>query len=215
MNENFDNLDNIAGNVQINPVMGKAILDSDEANKKIKEIQDEIKKELGITDIEEIGFIGAENQPVPNKPVLSLDESLFVEARKADDKNSEDYFEFRQMCVSKIFDALRKIARGYAMTEDELETFTEEAVYHLLDSGDLEESLKEEYEQKYIDKQGNAFGEPGAVYTYSEIKNMWDRDKDSDYVMKDYTSFEDWWNDTVVMLDEVDDDLEESCPRQR
>lgn len=51
------------------------------------------------------------------------------------------------------------------------------------------------YDPEYKDV-GGGFGEPGAVYKYSEIKQYWDEDHDSDPVLQEYDSFEDWWNDT-------------------
>lgn len=51
----------------------------------------------------------------------------------------------------------------------------------------------------YIDVDGG-FGEPGAKYTDEDIRQYWDEAHDSDPVLMEYASFEDWWEDTKEWL---------------
>lgn len=53
----------------------------------------------------------------------------------------------------------------------------------------------------YIDVDGG-FGEPGAKYTDAEIRDYWDKEHDSDPVLMEYASFEDWWEDSKQWLKE-------------
>lgn len=49
----------------------------------------------------------------------------------------------------------------------------------------------------YVDREGNAFGEPDKIYREDELRSYWDTDHDSDPVMQEYDSFESWLSDTL------------------
>lgn len=48
---------------------------------------------------------------------------------------------------------------------------------------------------KFLDVDG-AFGNPGNVVTYQELKDRWNENKDSDPCLADYDTFMEWWTDT-------------------
>jgi len=54
----------------------------------------------------------------------------------------------------------------------------------------------------WIDVDGNFGGERGAKYTDQEIRDYWDQEHDSDPVLQEYSSFEEWWEDTKEWLQE-------------
>lgn len=62
----------------------------------------------------------------------------------------------------------------------------------------------------WIDVDG-AFGEKGAKYTDQEIREYWDEDHDDDPTMMEYSSFEDWWEDTKEWMKEDVDSTQKIC----
>ena len=54
----------------------------------------------------------------------------------------------------------------------------------------------------YIDVDGNFGGEPGAKYTDADIRDYWDKEHDSDPILMEYDSFEEWWNESKDSLKE-------------
>lgn len=49
----------------------------------------------------------------------------------------------------------------------------------------------------FLDKEGNAFGEPDKLYREDDLRSYWDSDHDSDPVMREYDSFESWLDETL------------------
>ena len=79
---------------------------------------------------------------------------------------------------------------------------------------ELKESLNEATEMNedktYIDAHGG-FGEPGEKITFTEIKKYWDDNSDTDPILQDYDSFEDWFKETEQnYLTEIDESLNEA-----
>lgn len=75
------------------------------------------------------------------------------------------------------------------------------------------ESLKEST-SNYRDYNG-IMGNPGATWTIKELKAYWKANHNSDPVLNEYKSMQDWLNDTIAMLhpitnDEYDESLKES-----
>ncbi len=65
-------------------------------------------------------------------------------------------------------------------------------------------------DKTYIDAHGG-FGEPGEKITFTEIKKYWDDNSDTDPILQDYDSFEDWFKETKQnYLTEIDESLKES-----
>lgn len=65
-------------------------------------------------------------------------------------------------------------------------------------------------DKTYIDAHGG-FGEPGAKITFTEIKKYWDDNSDTDPILQDYDSFEDWFKETKQnYLTEIDESLNEA-----
>lgn len=62
-----------------------------------------------------------------------------------------------------------------------------------------------DYDPVFRDPNG-VFGlAPDETITYSEIEEYWDENHDDDPSLEQYTSFQEWWNDTSEWLEEVDD----------
>jgi len=59
------------------------------------------------------------------------------------------------------------------------------------------EIFPEDYEEEYTDV-GGGFGEVGEIITLGEAKEYWNNNHDGDPCLEYYSSFEDWWNDTVT-----------------
>lgn len=57
---------------------------------------------------------------------------------------------------------------------------------------------------EYID-EGGVFGEPGEIYSMADIKDIWNDNYETDSVMAEYSSFEDWWADTEEYLDWIEE----------
>lgn len=55
----------------------------------------------------------------------------------------------------------------------------------------------------YVDTQG-MFGEVDGVVTEDEARDYWDNNQEDDPSLSEYSTFEDWWNDTQPWLDPVD-----------
>lgn len=69
-------------------------------------------------------------------------------------------------------------------------------------------------DELYIDDSG-MLGEPGARYSYHELKQIYDEGKEYDPVIREYSTFDDWFNDTSEYLwkvnasSKIDADLSE------
>ena len=61
-----------------------------------------------------------------------------------------------------------------------------------------------DYDQYYVDNDGG-FGEPGETYSLGEIKNYWNHSYDKDYTLRQYDSFDEWWADTALGMDQLID----------
>ena len=70
-------------------------------------------------------------------------------------------------------------------------------------------ATKEVNSATYIDEQG-VMGEPGETYDEEFMKSYWEENKDSDPVLEDYSSYNEWWADTKSYLKELDD-VEGGC----
>lgn len=86
--------------------------------------------------------------------------------------------------------------------------------YDITEYAELDESLNEATEMNedktYIDAHGG-FGEPGEKITFTEIKKYWDDNSDTDPILQDYDSFEDWFKETKQnYLTEIDESLNEA-----
>lgn len=58
-------------------------------------------------------------------------------------------------------------------------------------------------EIQYMDPHG-IMGEPGAIYTIQELKSYWHSNHDADPVLEYYDTMEEWLNDTLSQLHEVE-----------
>lgn len=53
----------------------------------------------------------------------------------------------------------------------------------------------EDYDEEFKDV-GGGFGDPDNIYTLAEIKDYWNRENVYDPILEEYSSYNDWWNDT-------------------
>lgn len=63
----------------------------------------------------------------------------------------------------------------------------------------------------WIDVDGAFGGERGAKYTDEEIREYWDEEHDSDPVLQEYSSFEEWWADTKEWMKEDVEGAQKVC----
>lgn len=61
-----------------------------------------------------------------------------------------------------------------------------------------------DYDTYYLDSSG-IFGEPGETYSLGEIKLYWNDNSASDDSLNAYSTFDDWWADTVMYLEPLYD----------
>lgn len=69
------------------------------------------------------------------------------------------------------------------------------------------EITDDDYAEQYEDLSGG-FGADGVVYSMAEIKEYWNNNYDSDPVLIDYDSFEDWWSETAPWMKAVEPDTD-------
>lgn len=50
---------------------------------------------------------------------------------------------------------------------------------------------------EYVDETGDAFGEPGIMYTEDDLRKYFEENRLSDPVLEGYATFEDWLTDTI------------------
>ena len=62
----------------------------------------------------------------------------------------------------------------------------------------------------YVDEQG-VLGEVGATYTDHDLMEIWESEHEGDPSMMEYDSYDDWYDDTIQWLKEVDEDVYGGC----
>lgn len=63
-----------------------------------------------------------------------------------------------------------------------------------------------DYNTLYTDIEG-VFGEPGVTVSLGEMKEYWNEEKDNDPVLSDYSSYDEWFEDTIQLLEPLQESL--------